>query len=181
MEIQQPGDILATSEELLPGDGTYDDGTHVRAARFGTLQVTPDMEATIKGERSPPQVTKGDIIIGRVSHLRDEFGSVEIIAVRGKEGSMHHKVEATLHVSKASRDYLRTLSEVLAPGDIIRAKVLGLKGGPQLAIDHEDMGVVHAEVDGVVLQRRKDGHLRHPDTGQVYRRKTAKDYGSGHI
>ena len=35
-KIVEPGTPLAYSEEVLPGTGTYDDGTQIRAAVFGT-------------------------------------------------------------------------------------------------------------------------------------------------
>ena len=49
-------------------------------------------------------------------------------------------------------------------GDLIRAKVISLKGGPQLATDKPDLGCVKAwNADGVPLVR--DGNrLKDPDT-----------------
>src|SRR5205085_807171 len=40
-KILEPGTPLASSEELLPGSNTYDDGTDIRAAAFGVQYVDP--------------------------------------------------------------------------------------------------------------------------------------------
>lgn len=38
-KIVMPGDQLSTSEELLPGDGTFEENGIIRAARIGTYIV----------------------------------------------------------------------------------------------------------------------------------------------
>ena len=40
--IIEPGTPLAYSEEYLAGPGTYDDGSQLRAAVFGTQKVDPE-------------------------------------------------------------------------------------------------------------------------------------------
>ena len=39
--IIEPGTPLAYSEEVLPGPNTYDDGTQIRAAVYGTPHMDP--------------------------------------------------------------------------------------------------------------------------------------------
>ena len=51
----EPGTPLAYSEELLPGAGTYDDGTQIRASVYGTERIDPEtMAVTVQpaGQRS---------------------------------------------------------------------------------------------------------------------------------
>lgn len=185
-EHVEPGDALAYSEELLPGEGTYDDGEQVRAAVFGVAEVdTENMAMTVKGPKRVADVEKGDIIIGRVSYTKPELASVSILEIRGKEGrSTLHTVEATLHVSKIDNRYIKDLEGEYRVGDIIRAKVIGLKGGPQLVTDKPDLGCIRAfspEDMRRPLELKQQNRVRDPETGKIYARKTAEDYGSGRV
>lgn len=181
----KPGTPLAYSEEFLPGDGTYDDGEQIRAAVFGDQHVDPEnMTLTVRPfGKQISAIERGDIVVGRISYTKPELASVQILAIRGKEGSILQQVEGTLHVSKVDNRYIKDLQHEVAVGDIIRAKVIGLRGGPQLAIDKPDLGVVRAfssEDMRLPLQRRGNA-LLDPETGRKETRKLAEDYGSGTV
>ncbi|MGB1586900.1 MAG: exosome complex RNA-binding protein Csl4 [Thermoplasmatota archaeon] len=185
-ENVEPGDALAYSEELLPGEGTYDDGEQIRAAVYGTTEVdTENMAMTVKGLKRVADVEKGDIIVGQVTYTKPELASVKIIQIRGKEGqSTLQQVEATLHVSKIDNRYIKNLEDEYRCGDIIRAKVIGLKGGPQLVTDKPELGCIRAfspEDMRRPLEFKQANRVRDPETGKIYARKTAEDYGSGQI
>ena len=182
----EPGTPLAYSEELLPGEGTYDDGEQIRGAMYGEEHVDTDtMTVSVRsaGQRVA-DVEKGDIVIGRVSFTKPELASVKILEIRGKEGrSTLHTVEGTLHVSKVDNRYIKDMETEIRVGDVIRAKVIGLKGGPQLAIDNDDLGVVRAFSPDDLRRglELKGNKLEDPVTGRVFSRKLAKDYGSGQV
>ncbi len=183
--IVEPGTPLAYSEEALPGSGTYDDGTQIRSAVFGTKDIDPEtMTLTVRpAGKAVAAIEKGDIVVGEVTYIKPEtFASVKIRAVRGKEGrSMLQVVDATLHVSKIDARYIRDVGEEMKCGDLIRAKVIGLKGGPQLATDKPDLGVVAARsAEGNPLVR-EGNRLKDLETGRVEHRKLASDYGSGQV
>lgn len=182
-KLLEPGTPLAYSEELLPGPGTYDDGTQIRAAVYGQQHVDPEtMAISVRAAgKSVATIERGDILVGQITYVKPEaLASVKVLAVRGKEGrSLLTPLEATLHVSKIDARYIKYVDEEYKTGDLIRAKVINLKGGPQLATDKPDLGCIKAwSADGVplVLEGRK---LKDPETGQVHHRKLANDYGSG--
>lgn len=183
--LLEPGTPLAFSEELLPGANTYDDGTQIRAAVYGTQQIDPEtMAVSVRpAGKSVGAIERGDIVVGQVTYIKPEaLASVKIVAIRGKEGrSFLQPIEGTLHVSKIDARYIKYVDEEYKGGDLIRAKVISLKGGPQLATDKPDLGCVKAwSADGVGLVR--DGNrLKDPETGQVHYRKLANDYGSGQV
>src|ERR1041385_2117739 len=86
---REPGTPLAYSEELLPGPGTFDDGTQIRAAVYGTERIDPEtMGITVQpAGRSVASIERGDIVVGQVTYIKPEaLASVKILAVRGKEG-----------------------------------------------------------------------------------------------
>ncbi|MFA5945041.1 MAG: exosome complex RNA-binding protein Csl4 [Candidatus Thermoplasmatota archaeon] len=183
--ILEPGTPLAYSEELLPGSGTYDDGTQIRAALFGTQHIDPETMAVsvLPAGRGVASIERGDIIVGQITYIKPEaLASVKILAVRGKEGrSLLQSLEGTLHASKIDARFVKYVDDEYRGGDLIRAKVIQIKGGPQLATDKPDLGCIKAwGPDGSLLVR--DGNnLKDPETGQIHRRKLANDYGSGTV
>ncbi|MEA3191603.1 MAG: exosome complex component [Thermoplasmata archaeon] len=183
--IVEPGTPLAYSEELSAGAGTFDDGTQVRAAVYGTEQVDPKTltVTVVPAGKQVATIEKGDVVVGVVTYIKPEtLASIKILAVRGKEGrSLLQPVEGTLHVSKIDARYIKFVDEEYKCGDYVRAKVIGTKGGPQLATDKPDLGCIKAFAptgNQLVLEGRK---LKDPETGQLFVRKTATDYGSGMV
>jgi exosome complex component CSL4 len=181
----EPGTPLAYSEEMLPGAGTYDDGTQIRAALYGTEAVDPKtmmLTVTPLG-KSVAACEKGDVVVGMVTYIKPEaLASVKIMAIRGKEGrSVHMPLEGTLHVSKIDARYIKFVDEEYKTGDYIRAKVIGMKGGPQLATDKADLGCIKAFGPSGNQLVREGNKLKDPETGQVIYRKLASDYGSGQV
>ncbi len=184
--LVEPGTPLAYSEEFLPGNGTYDDGEQIRAAVFGrqhvdTESMTLHVEPT--GKRVA-DIEKGDVVVGRVTYTKPELASVQILEVRGKEGrSLLQQVEATLHVSKLDNRYIKDLEKEVRVGDVVRAKVISLKGGPQLATDKPEFGVVRAFSGDDPTQPLdlRGKTLVDPESGRRETRKLAEDYGSGRV
>lgn len=184
--LVEPGTPLAFSEELLPGPGTYDDGEQIRAALFGTQRLDPEtMQVSVAPAGKPvAAVEKGDVVLGLITFLKPELASVRILEIRDKEGrSVLHQVEGTLHVSKVDKRYIKSLEDEFRAGDVVRAKVIGLKGGPQLATDAPDLGCLLAFSPEDPTRRldRKGDSLIDPETGRRYGRKLAEDYGSGKV
>lgn len=185
-DIVEPGTPLAYSEELLPGDGTYDDGEQIRAALYGRQKVDPEtMTVTVEPAGRPvATIEKGDILVGRISYIKPDLASVEVLAVRGKEGrSLLQQVEATLRVRNVDNRYVREMGDEFQCGDIIRAKVINTRGGPQLVTDKPDLGVVRAfsKLDPTRALVREGNKLVDPETGHQETRKFADDYGSGRV
>ncbi len=184
-ENVQPGQELAYSEELLPGAGTYDDGEHIRAAVYGTTHVDPDtmMISVEPHGKRVTQIEKGDIVVGRVTYVKEQLASVQILAIRGKDGSLLQQVEGTLHVSKIDNRYIKDVGDEFRCGDVIRAKVIGLKGGPQLATDKPEFGCIKAfsRRDATLMMERKGDVVVDPEDNHREKRKLASDYGSGEI
>jgi exosome complex RNA-binding protein Csl4 len=183
--LVEPGTPLAYSEEMLAGPGTYDDGTQIRAAVYGRKQVDPKtMTISIQSAgKTVAQIERGDVVVGLITYIKPEtLASVKILAVRGKEGrSILQQVEGTLHISKIDARYIRDVREEYQTGDYIRAKVIGTKGGPQLATDKPDLGCVRAFGPSGAQLVRDGSRLKDPETGRTEQRKAASDYGSGHL
>jgi len=145
-KIVLPGDQVSTSEELLPGDGTFEEDGIIRASRVGTYVVDEKQRrAMIKPLTSiPVELRRGDIVLATVGSVRSSMVIADVIHVIGKNRSISGDTNGTLRVSEISNSYVRDPSTEFAPGDIIRAKVTQVKPSIQLATKDRDLGVIKA-------------------------------------
>jgi len=179
-KIVLPGEQVSTSEELLPGDGTYEEDGIIRATRIGTYFVDEKhRKAKVKPLTSTPVLVKrGDIVLAKVDSVRSNMIVAHVIHVIGKNREISGDKNGTLRVSEISTGYVKDPSTEFAPGDIIRAKVTQVKPNIQLATKDRDLGVIkalcgrcrHALV-------RKGNILECNNCGYKEKRKTAFDYG----
>jgi exosome complex component CSL4 len=176
-----PGDKLSTSEELLAGDGTYDDEGIIRAARIGEYEVnTKAHAATVKPITSTPVLlNKGDIVLAEVRSVRSSMVIADVIHVIGKNRSISGDTNGTLHISEISTSYVKDPESVFTLGDIFRAKVIQVIPSVQLTTKGADLGVIKAFCTECrnPLEKKKDG-LECTVCGHREKRKMAQDYGT---
>ena len=179
-KIVIPGEQVSTPEELLPGNGTFEEDGVIRASRLGTYVVDEkNKSAVVKPLTSiPVELKRGDIVLAKVNSVRSNMIIAEVIHVIGKSRSISGDTNGTLRVSEISNSYTKDPSTEYAPGDIIRAKVTQVKPSIQLATKDRDLGVIKA-----VCTRcrhpliKKDNTLECINCKNKEKRKSAVDYG----
>ena len=179
-KIVIPGEQLSTSEELSPGDGTFEEDGIIRASRVGTYVVDEKYRrAIVKPLTSiPVELKKGDIVLANVISVRSNMVIADVIHVIGKNRSISGDTNGTLRVSEISNSYVKDPSTEYAPGDIIRAKVTQVKPSVQLATKDRDLGVIKAMCTKCRHSLvRKDNLLICENCKNKEKRKTADDYG----
>ena len=178
--LVMPGDKLSTSEELLSGDGTYEEDGIIRAARVGHYVIDEkNRRASVKPVTSIPiLVRKGDTILAEVRSVRSSMIIADVIHVTGKNRAISGDTNGTLRVSEISRSYVKDPVTEYAPGDIIRAKVTQVKPSIQLATKDRNLGAIRALCTNCrhVLQR-KGNNLECSYCGHKETRRLAEDYG----
>ena len=104
-QIVMPGDQLSTSEELLPGDGTFEEDGIIRASRLGIYIVDEKhRKAKVKPITSTPvQVKKGDIVLVEVRMAKTSMIIAEVLHVVGKNRGISGDTNGTIHASEISR------------------------------------------------------------------------------
>lgn len=144
--IVLPGDQVSTVEELIPGEGTFEENGIIRAARLGVFQPdTRHKKAVVKPLTSiPVEIKKGDIVIARVNSVRSNMVIADILHVTGKKRGISGDTNGTLRVSEISNAYIKDPSTEYTSGDIIRAKVIQIKPSIQLATKDRNLGVIKA-------------------------------------
>lgn len=179
--IVLPGEQVSTVEELLPGDGTYEDNGVIRASRLGIYEIdTKNRKAKIKPLTSVPvEVRRGDIVLAKVNSVRSNMIIADVIHIIGKNRHVSGDTNATLRVSEISNGYTKDPATEYSPGDIIRAKVTQVKPSLQLATKDKDLGVIKAVCSKCRGSLEMKGNmLECENCNNKERRKTAVDYGN---
>ncbi len=179
-KIFLPGDQVSTSEELLPGDGTFEEDGIIRATRVGTFIVDEKHKrAVIKPLTSTPvELKRGDIVLALANSVRSNMIIADVIHVIGKQRAISGDTNGTLRVSEISNGYVKDPSTEFAPGDIFRAKVVQVKPSIQLATKESDLGVIKSMCSKCRHPLINKGNiLECENCNNKERRKTANDYG----
>ncbi len=179
-KIMLPGDQVSTSEELLPGEGTFEEDGIIRATRVGTYYVDErHRQAIIKPLSSiPVELKRGDIVLAQVNSVRSNMIIAQVIHVIGKDRPISGDTNGTLRVSEISNAYVKDPTTEYAPGDIIRAKITQVSPSVQLATKDRDLGSIKSVCTKCRYPLyKKDNYLKCDNCGNKERRRTAEDYG----
>ena len=180
-KIVLPGEQVSTSEELSPGDGTFEEDGIIRAARLGKYQ--PDnnnKRAIVKPLTSiPVEIKRGDIVLAQVNSVRSSMVIADVIHVIGKDRTVSGDTNGTLRVSEISKGYVKDPATEYVTGDIFRAKVTQIKPSLQLATKDKDLGVIKAMCSKCRHTLINKGNiLECENCHNREKRKTAIDYGN---
>jgi exosome complex component CSL4 len=180
-DIVLPGDELSTTEELLVGDGTFEEDGIIRAARMGIYKVDDKKrEATVEPLTSTPVIIKkGDEVLASAGSVRSMMVIAEVFHVIGKKRSVSGDTNGTIHVSEISSGYVKNADDLFALGDIIRAKVIQTEPSLQLSTKGNEYGAIKS----ICMHCRsalikKDNMLECGTCNHKEKRKMANDYGS---
>lgn len=176
-----PGDQVSTSEELLPGNGTFEEDGIIRANRVGIYTVDEKhRRAVIKPVTSVPiKLRRGDIVLAEVGSVRSSMIIANVFHVIGKKRSISGDTNGTLRVSEISQSYIKDPSTEFSPGDIMRAKVTQVKPSVQLETKDNDFGVIRGLCSKCRHPLiRKGGILECENCKNTEKRKLAVDYGN---
>jgi exosome complex component CSL4 len=180
-----PGDPVGVAEEFVPGPGTYEENGEVFAATFGSLTLDTDkFEARVEPFVSQPATVKpGAIVIGVVNATRSSMAIVEVKALAYHPNrAIAGDTNGTLHVSKASDQYVESMESAFRMRDIIRAKVLETTPAIQLTTKAPGLGVLKSYCPRCGTPMAKKGRaLACPECEWKETGKLADDYGVGNI
>lgn len=170
-----PGDRIGTVEEFRAGKGVYEENSEIYATTVGYLEIK-DKVANVLPFKKIPELKKGDVVLGRVVDVRNNFAMVEIARKRGEERDLCYNNLAMLHISNVGR--FESIVNALNYRDIVKARVLDTT--PRISIKEPEMGVVKAfcsvcKVDLVL----EEGRLKCPSCGKEESRKVSSSYGKG--
>jgi len=166
-----PGEQLSTSEELLPGEGTFEEDGIIRAARVGKYVVNEKYRrAEVKPVTSTPVILKrGDIVIAGVESVRSSMIITTVIHVAGKNRSISGDTNATLRVSEIARGYVKDPSTEFG---------VQVKPSLQLTTKDSEFGAIKSLCSKCRNPLVKKGDiLECENCGNKQKRRIAMDYG----
>jgi exosome complex component CSL4 len=177
-ETVMPGDELATSEEFMPGPGTYERDGRIYAAVTGVKNLAEgEMTVGVIPFRSPPVLKPGDMVLGEVTGVSNALMSVSVTFFYEGGSWRWVRGDGALHVSKASKGFDDDLRKLFRPGDLIRARVIQSRPSLQLSTEGEEFGVIRARCPRCRGPMPRAGReLRCPECDWKERRRLASDY-----
>ncbi|MFQ6127958.1 MAG: exosome complex RNA-binding protein Csl4 [Thermoplasmata archaeon] len=174
-----PGDELAVSEEYIAGEGTLDENGKIYASTVGIIELdSKERILSVRPFNPPVKLNKGDDVIAVITRIKESMGSAEVIQVEGKERCVSGDTNGSIHVSKVSSDYTKSVKGEFRIGDIIRAKVIQTKPSLQLTTSGRRYGVLKAFCYRCRLPMVKKRNLLYCENCDLTdQRKIAVDYG----
>lgn len=178
-EILYPGDRLATCEEYIPGEGTYEKDGCIFAAVIGTKEFDEDEKIAKVHTLNPPVVLKeGNIVLCETERVTSSIAKVKVKRVVGHSRGITGNAEGAIHVSKVSDGYTDDVRREYRVSDIVRAKVIQTAPSLQLSTDSPELGVLKARcLRCRATLEKKDKTLYCERCDRVEQRKLAEDYG----
>jgi len=130
-KIGVPGEIIASGDDYLPGEGTVRDGSNIISQRYGIVEESGKLIKIIplSGVFIP---RRGNVVIGKIDD----------ISFNGWMADINSAASSFLPVADVPR-YLdkNNLNEFLDIGDFFSAKIKGVKGrGIDLTLDGRGLG-----------------------------------------
>ena len=125
-KLKIPGEKIASIEEYLPGDNTFEDDDSIRATTIGEISLdSSERLASINRQKQITVPNVGDVIIGVVEANLPSMIAIMIKFVNGK------KVNSDLECICVTR-HIRKKNIALAQ-DVVKAKI----------ISHINLSLIH--------------------------------------
>ena len=150
-KLRIPGEKIASIEEYLPGDNTFEDDDSIRATTIGEINLdSSERLASINRQKQITVPNVGDVIIGVVEANLPSMIAIMIKFVNGK------KMNSNLECICVTR-HIRKKNIALAQ-DVVKAKIIShINGTIHATIDSQELGVLFTKCrkcHGTVVKMR---------------------------
>jgi Predicted RNA-binding protein (consists of S1 domain and a Zn-ribbon domain) len=183
-KIVIPGDMVGTSEEFLPGRGTYEENGNIYANTTGRIAIDK-RERSVYIEpvtKTPPTPKEGDIVIGRVTDIKGSVALVELSRIKGAlDREIAGNTSAAIHISNVKDSYVQDLQQEFGYQDIVKARIIDTKNMRLSTVD-KNLGVITSHCSRCKSPLKyENGKLKCPQCERRETRKISSDYGKGII
>ena len=167
-----PGEKIASIEEYLPGDNTFEDNDSIRATTIWEINLNSSERSASINRQTQITVPKvGDIIIGVVEANLPSMIAISIKFVNGK------RVNSDLECICVTR-HIRKKNIALAQ-DVVKAEIINhINGTIHASIDSPELGVLFTKCRkcfGTVVKMRDA--VKCKDCGWIDDRKLSTEFG----
>lgn len=179
-----PGDMVGTSEEFLPGTGTYEENGNIYASATGKIAFNKKDRAVYieQTTKVPPTPKEGDIVVGRITDIKGSVALVELARIKGSlDRQIAGNTSAAIHISNVKDSYVQDLAQEFGYQDIVKAKVIDTRNMRLSTVD-KNLGVITSMCARCKLPLKfENGKLKCPQCERRESRKLSSDYGKGII
>jgi exosome complex RNA-binding protein Csl4 len=173
-----PGDKIAVIEEFLPDETCFEQDGSILSMTIG--EVIPDQKKhkiTVKPLKQIFELRRGDVGVGRVVYVKKQIASVDIHMVNDIKIPL--PVNSILHVSEASKRFVKNMYEVTRPGDWLKFKIVRTMKPVYISLIGEGLGVVIAQCNhcGHDLKFLRRNTLKCPNCELIQNRVTSRSFG----
>jgi exosome complex component CSL4 len=172
------GEYLGTTEEYIPGEGTYAEDGKIYAATIGEKILDKENHKAIVKGKNMPEIKPGQVVFGEVQGARKNMITIIVSKILGIKEEI--EVKTGLYVSNVANSYVEKVEDLFGIGDIVKAKVIKVD---QDLVDVEtkgDLGVVKAfcKKCRTPLLKKGEMDMECPSCKHKEKRKIASDYGN---
>lgn len=174
-----PGDKIAIIEEFLPDETCYEQKGGIYSKILGRVVTDTKKHKISVIPKNPHRTIKnGDVGLGRVEFMKKQIASVNIYHLNQENVSI--PISAVLHISEASRRFVRNMYEVARPGDWLRFRIIRAIKPVYISLIGNGLGVVisYCIQCGHELEYRRPNTLECQNCGSIQPRITSKYFGN---
>lgn len=144
--ITVPGEFAAITEEIAPGENTFEDNGSIYASGIGIPAIDAKKRTlSIRQFKNVRSLQRGDVVIAMVADLYDSAAQLHIISVEGKGRVAVPDKVAFMRISEIQKGYVEQLRDHIRIGDVLRAEVIDVTDlGTNLSISRPEFGVIEA-------------------------------------
>ncbi|MCK4758084.1 MAG: exosome complex RNA-binding protein Csl4 [Thermoplasmata archaeon] len=140
-----PGDVLATAEEYLSGEGTYILDGNICSAIAGESQFDrEEMVANVVPARGPAVPRVDDIVYGKINSVNPQMVSVDLLCIEGQDRQLATLQRGNLHVSNMEAGHTKKPRMLFKSMELVRARVIQDEPSIQLSTASQELGIVKA-------------------------------------
>lgn len=173
-----PGDKIAIIEEFLPDETCYEQDGVIYSKVLG--RVVTDLKKhkiSVIPKNPHHSIKNGDIGVGRVEFMKKTIASVNIYHLN--QENLPIPTNAVLHISEASRGFVKNMYEVARPGDWLRFRIIRAIKPVYISLIGDGLGVVisYCIQCGHELEYKRRNMLECPNCEFIQPRITSKYFG----
>ncbi|NHJ02270.1 MAG: hypothetical protein EAX86_09050 [Candidatus Heimdallarchaeota archaeon] len=177
-DLVLPGDKIAVIEEFVPDDTCYEDEGVIYSTFLG--KVNPDSKKhkiSVQPLKKYQEVKVGDMGIGLVQFIKKQIASIDVFYINNEY--LPVPFSSILHVSEASRRFVRSMFEVTRPGDWIKVRIIRTMKPVYVSLVGHDLGVIIAYCVqcGYELEFKRRNTLLCPNCDTLQPRITSRNFG----
>ena len=182
-QLVYPSTPLNVIEEFFPGENTYvdDEKGFIRASIMGKPKwdiATRVVKVVSTRKRKYEIPRENSIVVGIIQNIRTDFLLATIIGLYdNKKIIPTGPFAGVLHISQVSQEYVRSLYDLFAIGDVILAKTMNNYNPYHLSTKAPGLGVILSSCGycGHVLLFQ-DGRLYCPRCKSSFNRLISRNY-----